>query len=32
VQHSKGAVQNEQTEQCEGAISPWSSGCGSTEG
>jgi hypothetical protein len=32
VKHSKGSVQNEQTEQCEGAISSSSSGFGSAEG
>jgi hypothetical protein len=32
VQHSKGGVQNEQTEQCEGPISSSSSGSGSAEG
>jgi hypothetical protein len=32
VKRSKGGVQNEQTEQCEGAISSSSSGSGSAEG
>jgi hypothetical protein len=32
VKHSKGGVQNEQTEQYEGAISSSSSGSGSAEG
>jgi hypothetical protein len=32
VQHSKGGVQNEKTEQCVGAISSSSSGSGSAEG
>jgi hypothetical protein len=32
VQHSKGGVENEQTEQCEGAISSSHSGSGSAEG
>jgi hypothetical protein len=31
VQHSKGSVQKEQTEQCEGAISPSSRGSESAE-
>jgi hypothetical protein len=32
VQHSRGGVQNEQTEQCQGAISSSSSGSGSADG
>jgi hypothetical protein len=32
VQHSKGGVQNEQTELCEGAITSSSSGSGSADG
>jgi hypothetical protein len=32
VKHSKGGVQNEQTEQCVGAISSSSSDSGSAEG